>query len=219
MNFEKVLKIILEQFRKENINYGLIGGFALGLWGIVRATADLDFLIDAKDLEKVSKIMEKLEFKCVHKTKNVSQYVSTIKQFGEIDFIHAWRKYSLGMLSRTAERLIFQGKMKIRILIPEDIIGMKIQAFCNDSARQIQEMLDIEKILDMYSKKIDWQRLKEIFYRLIKMESSKKNKQFKKYKSKNLNPDEFIRFLQFFNSFIDHRPKRFKKIKDIKFFL
>ena len=85
MDFEKVLKLIIGEFEKESINYGLIGGFALGIWGITRATADLDFLIDVKDLERIDKIMQNLSFDCVHKTKDVSQYVASIKQFGEID--------------------------------------------------------------------------------------------------------------------------------------
>ncbi|MEW6679738.1 MAG: hypothetical protein AB1297_01780 [bacterium] len=44
MDFKMVLGLLLNDFQKENIRYGLIGGLALGLYGIHRSTLDLDFL-------------------------------------------------------------------------------------------------------------------------------------------------------------------------------
>ncbi len=163
MDLKTVLDLILESFQKENIRYGLIGGFALGLLGIPRATVDLDFLIHRDDLDKIDKIMRANNYDCVYKSENVSQYVSAIKIFGEIDFLHAFREVSVKMLGKAKELDIFEGKSKIKVLMPEDIIGLKLQALMNDPARLIREYLDIEALMDYYRKNLDWKSIEDYF--------------------------------------------------------
>lgn len=163
MDFNIVLGLILEDFQRSNIRYGLIGGFALGVWGLPRATIDLDFLIHRDDLNKVNAIMKYHGYECVYKSENVSQYISPLKIFGEIDFLHAFRKISLGMLERAEERDIFEGKFKIRVLRPEDIIGLKLQSLVNNPARIEREYLDIEALMDYYKKDLDWESIEEYF--------------------------------------------------------
>jgi hypothetical protein len=163
MDFEKVLKFIINEFKKQGVDYALIGGFAMGALGVMRATMDLDFLLNRKDISQIEKIMEKYNYKCVFKTENVSQYVSEIKHFGEIDFIHAFRKISISMLKRAREIAILGGKYKAKVLNPEDIIGLKLQASVNDESRKMREYTDIEAIMDYYKEKLDWDLLKEYF--------------------------------------------------------
>lgn len=57
MDFKTVLGLIIKDFNKEKVRYGLIGGFALGIWGVARSTIDLDFLVHRDDLNKIAKIM------------------------------------------------------------------------------------------------------------------------------------------------------------------
>jgi len=55
MDFELVLTTLLEQFHAQGIRYGVIGGFALGLLGIPRATMDyelFDLGQEAKELRR-----------------------------------------------------------------------------------------------------------------------------------------------------------------------
>lgn len=163
MDFKTVLKLLLEEFQKENIKYALIGGFALGCLGISRTTVDLDFLVDKNDLSKIDKIMEELGYKCRYKSENVSQYISPLKIFGEIDFLHAFRKISLRMLENAIEKDIFDGQLKIKILKPEDLIGLKIQAMANDKERANREFIDIEELINHYKGNLDWQLLDEYF--------------------------------------------------------
>ncbi|MFH1779141.1 MAG: nucleotidyl transferase AbiEii/AbiGii toxin family protein [Candidatus Omnitrophota bacterium] len=163
MDFKTVLKLLLDGFKKGDVRYALIGGFALAALGIPRSTVDLDFLVRQEDLPKVDIIMKNNNYKCVFKSENVSQYVSGIKIFGEVDFLHAFRKISLGMLDRAIEKDIFEGKLKIKILRPEDIIGLKIQALANDNNRAKREYVDIEAVLDYYKKTLDWNLIEEYF--------------------------------------------------------
>ena len=163
MDFKTTLEIILKDFRKGNIRYGLIGGFALGALGVVRATVDLDFLVHQNDMAKVDAIMKSHGYKCVYKSENVSQYVSPLKIFGEIDFLHAFREISVKMLGRAKELDIFEGELKIKVLRPEDIIGLKVQAAANDSQRMPQEYLDIETLMARYGKGLDWESIESYF--------------------------------------------------------
>ena len=163
MDFKIVLGLILEAFQKENIRYGLIGGFALGALGLPRATVDLDFLVHRDDLNKVDAIMKSNGYECAYKSENVSQYISSIKIFGEVDFLHAFRKASQGMLERAKELDIFEGKLKIRVLRPEDIIGLKLQAMANDTKRVARELLDIEALMDYYRMNLDWELIEDYF--------------------------------------------------------
>jgi hypothetical protein len=163
MDFDKVLQIIIKEFDREHIRYAMMGGFAMGALGILRATMDLDFLIDYQHLPKVERIMKKYNYKCVFKTENVSQYVSDIKIFGEIDFLHAFREISLSMLKRSKELPVFEGKCKIKILSPEDIIGLKLQALVNNKSRETREYADIEAIMEHFKGTLDWNLIEDYF--------------------------------------------------------
>lgn len=158
-----VLKKLLGAFKDKDIQYALMGGFALGLWGVHRATIDIDFLVDRNDLKQIDGIMTKLNYECIHQTINVSQYVSPLSVFGEIDFLHAFREVSLSMLRRAEERKIFDGRLTVKVLKPEDLIGLKIQAMINDRSRWMRELSDIEGIIKLNQKNLDWSLLEEYF--------------------------------------------------------
>jgi len=178
VNFRKVLKIIIKEFERNDIKYALIGGFALGALGIPRTTLDLDFLVDLNDINTVKDIMQRLGYTCVYQSRDVSQFVSDLKIFGEIDFIHAFRNYSQNALKRAIEVTVFKGKLKIKVLNPEDIIGFKLQAIANDKSRHNRDFADIDAIVEKYNTNLDWDLLKQ-YFSLFKME-----KEFKKYKKK-----------------------------------
>ncbi|MEW6007754.1 MAG: hypothetical protein AB1595_06375 [bacterium] len=163
MDFKMVLGLLLNDFQKENIRYGLIGGFALGLYGIHRSTVDLDFLVLFEDIPKIEKIMEKYGYECAFKSENVSQYISPLKPFGLIDYLHAFKKTAVGMLKRAKEIEIFEKELKIKVIIPEDIIGLKIQAAANDKNREESEYIDIKEILGYYRKNLNWGLIEEYF--------------------------------------------------------
>lgn len=156
-------------FQKQNIRYALMGGFAMGLWGGSRSTVDLDFLIHRDDMDNVHKIMTGMGYECHHHTENVSQYTSPLKVFGGIDFIHAFREASIEMLQRSVKKDIFSGELKIKTLIPEDIIGLKLQAVYNNPAREMVDMADIKLLVSANQNKLDWELL-EMYCRIFNME-------------------------------------------------
>jgi len=182
MDFKLVLEKLIKAFEKENVQYALIGGLALGLWGVGRATVDIDFLIIHNDIEKVDKIMLKLGYECKYRGKNVSQYVSPLKIFGEVDFLHAFKAISIEMIQRADEEKIFANTLKIRIVKPEDLIGLKFQAIKNNPSRQQRETEDIESLIRIHKNNINWSLIEE-YAKILEMEDiykelRKKNENF-----------------------------------------
>lgn len=161
MHFKNVLSTLLNRFREKQVRYGLMGGFALGLWGSGGATVNLDFLVDREDVEKIEAIMKEAGYERRFKSENVSQYVSPSRLFGEVDFLHAFRHASLEMLDRAEEKEIFSGELRIRVLRPEDIIGLKLQAIKNSPSRRESDMADIKALAAVQREKLDWDLIKK----------------------------------------------------------
>jgi len=163
MDFKITIENILKKFKEKKVRYALMGGFALGALGKSRATVDLDFLVLKDDMPDVNRIMIDLGYELRFNSENVSQYISPLKVFGEVDFIHAFRPTSIGMIERSLEMEIFDGGLKIRVLNPEDIIGLKLQAIANDESRKAFDLNDIESLMALYKRRLDWNLVNEYF--------------------------------------------------------
>jgi hypothetical protein len=163
LDFKTVTKKLLAEFAEESIPYALIGGYAVGLWGVPRGTVDMDFLVRRDDMGKVHKIMESLGYEVRFASGNVSQYISPIAMFGEIDFLHAFRNATLRMLERSVQKTLFGDGISIQVLLPEDLIGLKVQAFSNDNRRESVDMYDIETLMKIHGEVLDWELVGEYF--------------------------------------------------------
>lgn len=163
MDFKTVTSNLLAAFELGQVSYALIGGFAVSLWGYQRATVDIDFLVNNNDMEKVRQIVEGMGYKCIHASENVTQFISDDKRLGTLDFLHAFRPASLAMLKHAELKTIFEGEQSIPVILPEDLIGLKIQALNNDPSRASLDMVDIEALMNIFGAKLDWNRIKGYF--------------------------------------------------------
>lgn len=163
MEFEFVLKQLLEGFNRLKIRYAVMGGFSLGVHGYLRATRDLDFLVHRGDLDNLHNIMTSLNYSRFHHNENVSQYQGENIVWGNVDFLHAFRPLALRMLADAVERPAFSGQAKLQVLRPEDIAGLKIQALANRPDREYKEIADIEALLRAQKGAVDWNRLEEYY--------------------------------------------------------
>jgi len=161
MNFRSILSVLIEKFKENEIRYALMGGLALGLWGVGRSTVDIDFLVDRDDLSRIDRTMLELGYECKFKSENVSQYVSPLKIYGEVDFLHAFREASLEMLVKAVEKDILEGSLKIKVLKPEDLIGLKFQAIKNNPLREQTDIEDIKALLSILGGNLDWSEIEE----------------------------------------------------------
>ena len=162
MDFEAVSRMVLEQFSKNHIRCAVIGGFALHAAGFPRATKDIDFLVHVDDLPMVKNILIGLGYDIVHESSDVVNFWGKLKELGGIDFIVAHRKYALAMLQRAKPYEIIDG-YTVQVAVPEDIIGLKLQAIANDPERASQDMADIEWLIKHHHKVLDRKILEEYF--------------------------------------------------------
>jgi hypothetical protein len=171
MNFAQVLASLSHRLDAAQARYALIGGFAMALRGVQRATMDLDFILMLEDLEIAHRILQELGYRREFQSENVSHYLNPDASWGRIDILHAFRGPSLGMLRR-AERLPIGPDVSLPVVAIEDIIGLKIQAIANDPARALADWHDIALLLSAAREQQlapDWELLED-YLRLFHFE-------------------------------------------------
>ncbi len=163
MNFNLVLKYLLELFNKNNIPYILIGGLALDIHGIIRTTQDVDFIVPLEDIQKIEDFLLAHGYKKLFRNDDVANYASDNSELGRVDFIMAHRKYTQNMLKNA---ISFDTKLsphKLKVARLEDLIGLKLQAYFNRKDRKVDDIKDIENIIRQFKSKLDYDKIKEYF--------------------------------------------------------
>jgi hypothetical protein len=163
MNFLRVIGIVTRRLDQACVRYALIGGFAMALRGVQRATIDLDFILMFDDLGKADAIFKDAGYKRAFHSENVSHYTSEDLELGRIDILHAFRGPTLDMLKR-ADRIEIASGQTLPVVHVEDIIGLKVQAVVNDPKRATADWADIRMILETSSDNgnpIDWELLQD----------------------------------------------------------
>ena len=163
MYFISVFKFLIENLEREKIDFAIIGGFALQASGIPRATFDIDLLILSEYSNKIKDIMIRHGYELMHESEEVLNFHSKKPELGRVDFILAHRKYSMEMLKRAEKAEIFDGKFKIKVIRPEDQIGLKVQSSSNDPQRLHKDMADIEMLIKNNYPHLDIDLLREYF--------------------------------------------------------
>lgn len=163
MDFQLVLQRLISDFETRRIRYATIGGFALGALGAARATRDLDFLVRRDDLKQANESLTHLGYQRIYFTDDVSQYRHDADAWGGVDLIHAFRPLALKIVDRAQPRPLSQATMSMRVARPEDIIGLKIQAFWSNPLRRTHEAADIEALASIYGARLNWTDIQEYY--------------------------------------------------------
>ncbi len=148
----KTLKLAKDILDSAKVDYALIGGMALGGRGVHRTTMDVDLLIDGAKKDTAKTALEKNGFTLLSQTNEVMHFSG----IGMLDLLLANREPTKKMLER-AQKL---EKLKIKCVSTEDLIGLKIQAYVNDSKRELQDKADIVALL-RNNQELDWKLIKQ----------------------------------------------------------
>lgn len=161
VNFLKVITDVIGALEAAGVRYATIGGFAMALRGVQRATVDLDFILMLEDLPKADGILRRFGYERAFRSENVSHYISAQQDWGRIDILHAFRGPSLSMLRR-AEAIEVEPGVTLKVVQIEDIVGLKIQALINDPSRAEGDWHDIRQLVCTAKERgasLDWDLL------------------------------------------------------------
>lgn len=151
MTLRRALETIHNVLTINDIDHALIGGFALAIHGVPRATGDIDLLIDERSKDLVISTLTKNGFSVEIQTPEVLHFSGPCR----LDILLARRPLSKEMLNRAKK----YPPVEIKCLDVEDIIGLKIQAFVNNRKREFQDKADILNLVQKHQN-LDWDRIK-----------------------------------------------------------
>ena len=162
MNLSKVIENLSSFFRREGIDFALIGAFALSAYGYVRATRDVDFVVRGKDQQKIVGFLESLGYETLHRSTGFSNHLHPLVNLGRIDFVYV-DDNTAEILFTGAKRLPVLEELSIPVLRVEHLIALKVFAMKNDPRRTFREMADIEQLMRVEG--IDREEVRRYFKR------------------------------------------------------
>jgi Uncharacterised nucleotidyltransferase len=140
------IRQLIKRLDEGGLRYAVIGGIAMAMRGVQRATFDLDFLLMLEDMASAREILLQEGYACVYQSENVSHFQKTGGALARVDVLHAFRGPSLSMLQR-AEKLPLGDSCLVPVLQIEDLIGLKVQAATNDPMRALGDWSDIYRLV------------------------------------------------------------------------
>ena len=135
----------------------LIGGLALTAHQVVRATRDVDFLVDADDGERLHALLLGLGYQCIHRSEDAANY---LRDDEGLDLLYAHRPEARRLLAAAQERETGMGRL--RVISAEGLVAFKLQGFVNDASRS-RDLDDIRALLRANRATLDMQEVRRYF--------------------------------------------------------
>lgn len=121
--------------------YALIGGLALAAYKVVRATQDVDLLVEAGRSDDIDRALLKLGYQCRHRSDEAGNYLRGDER---VDVLYASRPAAVRLLLDAPAHQTAFGPL--RVVSAEGLIGFKLQGWVNDP-RRTQDLEDIRALL------------------------------------------------------------------------
>ena len=163
MDFDSTFKFLIKSFNEENINFAIIGGFAMQAYGAIRATTDIDILVVIDDKDKVKKLLLNKGYELCHESTDVMNFFGKNLELGRLDFLIAHRKYAKAMLQRAEYKKVLSGKFEVKTLKIEDQIGLKVQSSTNDKERYNRDLADIQMLIRVDRGNLNMELIRDYF--------------------------------------------------------
>ena len=123
------------------ISFALIGGLALASHNVIRATQDIDLLVEAGDTDRINGLLLNLGYQCIHQSDDASNY---LRDDERVDLLYATRPVARQLLLSAVGHETSFGIL--RVVSMEGLIGFKLQAIVNNPKRT-QDIEDIRALL------------------------------------------------------------------------
>ena len=156
-NLAEQIREALAMFARSGTEPALIGGLAVVAHQVVRATKDVDFLLEAEAADRVHDALLDLGYQCLYRSENAANYVRAAEG---LDLLYAHRPLARRLLAQASRRETPMGLM--RIVSVEGLIGFKLQGFVNDATRT-RDMDDIRALFKIHRASLDMDELRDYF--------------------------------------------------------
>ncbi len=156
-NLAGQIREALSMFARNGTEPALIGGLAVVAHQVVRATKDVDFLVEAEAADKVHVALLDLGYQCLYRSEDAANYVRGMEG---LDLLYAHRPLARRLLEQATERETPMGRM--RIISVEGLIGFKLQGYVNDATR-IRDLDDIRALFKIHRVSLNMDELREYF--------------------------------------------------------
>ena len=149
-----VLSALVEYFKKNDIEYAIIGAYALFSYGIVRATKDIDLITRLSNQKKVIANFESLGFETTYRSKAFSNHCHPIGNI-RVDMMYIEGHTADVIFSSASGRQVIN-KNKYSVISVEYLIALKLFALSNNPERKLKDLNDIKEMLlkCTYNKKL-----------------------------------------------------------------
>ncbi len=156
-NLAAQIREALAMFDAAGTKPALIGGLAVAAHQVIRATKDVDFLLDPSAADGVHAALLRLGYQCLYRSENAANYVRGSEG---LDVLYAHRPFARRLLAGAAERETAMGRL--RVISVEGLIGFKLQGYFNDPART-RDLDDIRALLKIHRVRLDLTELRQYF--------------------------------------------------------
>ncbi len=156
-NLSEQIREALSMFALTGTKPALIGGLAVVAHQVVRATQDVDFLLEAEAADAVHDALLRLGYQCIYRSEDAANYVRDTEG---LDLLYAHRPLARHLLAQATERDTPMGR--VRVVSVEGLIGFKLQGYVNDATR-VRDLDDIRALVRVHRASLDLHQLREYF--------------------------------------------------------
>jgi hypothetical protein len=156
-NLAQQISEALSMFARNSTEPALIGGLAVVAHQVVRATQDVDFLVEAEAADKIHSALLDLGYQCLYRSQDAANYVRGTEG---LDLLYAHRPLARRLLAQASERETPMGRL--RVISVEGLIGFKLQGFVNDATRT-RDLEDIRALLKTHRTSLNMDELRGYF--------------------------------------------------------
>ena len=153
----KQLAEVVSVLNRMGVPFALIGGLALAVHQVIRATQDVDFLVASENAEEIDKALTELGYRCVHRSADAGNYLRVDER---IDLLYASRPIARRLLAAAVEQKTALGEF--RVIGVEGLIAFKLQGWINDPHRT-QDLEDIRALLRVHRTTLKTAEVREYF--------------------------------------------------------
>jgi hypothetical protein len=144
--------------------FALIGGLALASYKVVRATQDVDLLVDSEKADAIEAELLRLGYECLHRSADAANYLRGDQR---LDLLYASRPIARRLLA--GARRIETSLGPLAVVSAEGLVGFKLQALVNDP-RRTQDLEDIRALVRANRSTLDVEELRS-YFRLFEREA------------------------------------------------